>query len=89
LKGPFRAILMTVGLVLGLVASAAAQGWTEPNPSADPWEKASMKLGPVFLAPKFELQNLGVDNNVFRDETNPKQDLTGTIDVATIFGAHM
>ena len=78
-----------MGLIVGLAAAASAQGWTEPDPSADPWNTASLKVGPVFLAPKFELQNLGVDNNVFRDETNPKQDLTGTIDVATIFGAHV
>jgi hypothetical protein len=84
-----RRILTALAFVIGCAATASAQGWTEPDPQTDPWNKAQMKFGPVFLLPSFQLQNLGVDDNVFRNEANPKRDLTGTIDVGTIFGAHV
>jgi hypothetical protein len=79
-----------MAFVLTLIAASAhAQGsvWSPPDPS-EPWTNAKMKIGPIFVAPSFDLRNLGIDNNVFRDEQNPKQDLTATIAVNTKFGAH-
>jgi hypothetical protein len=76
-------------LVLGaLAAPAAAQVWIPPDPAAEPWTNAKMKIGPIFVAPSFDLRNVGMDNNVFRDDTDPKQDLTATIAVNTKFGVH-
>jgi hypothetical protein len=80
--------LMSVVCVMAALAQPAyGQVWAPPDP-AEPWTNAKMKMGPIFVAPSFDLRNVGIDNNVFRDETNPKQDLTATISVNTKFGAH-
>lgn len=76
-------------LCFGLPTRSAAQGWTPPDPSTDPWNTAKLKIGPIFVAPSFTLRDVGIDNNVFRDPANPKKDLTGTIAVSTIFGVHV
>jgi hypothetical protein len=47
-----------------------------------------MNIGPIYFAPTFELSNLGVDRNVFNDETNPKRDLTGTLSMKSLVGLH-
>src|SRR5438552_2425204 len=69
-------------------ASAEAQSWRPPDRD-EPWNNATLKIGPLFVAPTFDLRNVGIDDNVFREDTNPKRDLTATIAVATIFGAHV
>jgi hypothetical protein len=81
--------LILAAVVLGLwTAPAAAQTWVPPDAALEPWNTAKMKIGPIFVAPSFDLRNLGIDNNVFNDERDPKQDLTATIAVTTKFGAH-
>ena len=67
---------------------AAAQGWRAPDPT-EPWTAATLKFGPFFVAPSFDVRNVGIDNNVFRDRATPRQDLTATMAVSTIFGAHI
>lgn len=84
-----RAAIGACALCLLLGGQAAAQGWAAPDPTTDPWNTAKLKIGPFFVSPSFDLRNVGVDNNVFRDEANRRQDLTATIAVATIFGARV
>lgn len=84
-----RIVIMAFAVGLAPAASAAAQGWTPPDPTTDPWNSAKLRIGPFFMAPSFDLRDVGIDNNVFRDEANPRQDLTATIAVKTVFGAHI
>ena len=82
-------LLVACGVLCTVLAGrAAAQGWKPPDPSQDPWNRAKLKIGPFYMAPSFDLRNVGIDNNVFRDQGNPRQDLTATIAVSTIFGVH-
>jgi hypothetical protein len=89
LKPLVRAFVAGFAVCLVLTGRAEAQGWTPPDPSTDPWNTAKLKIGPFFVAPSFDLRNVGIDNNVFREEVNPRQDLTATIAVSTIFGVHV
>ena len=84
-----RILIITFAIGVAAAGSAAAQGWTPPDPSSDPWNTAKLKIGPFFMAPSFDLRDVGIDNNVFRTETNPRQDLTATFSVKTLFGVHL
>lgn len=84
-----RLVVGVFTVSLGLTGRAAAQGWTSPDPNSAPWETATLKVGPLFVAPSFEVRNIGIDNNVFRDPRIPRTDLTATLAVATVFGAHV
>lgn len=80
-----------VAFVLALLVSAAtarAQSFRPPDPLAKPWVGAKMNLGPIYFAPTFELRDIGIDNNVFNDEANPKNDLTGTLGMRSLIGIH-
>jgi hypothetical protein len=83
-----RSVLLAAVLCLAATPSALAQTWTSPDAQAEPWNNATLKLGPFFVAPNFNVKDVGVDNNVFRDDRDPKVDLTATIAVSTIFGFH-
>jgi hypothetical protein len=56
--------------VVGVIAQGAV---------VDPVESASVHLGPVGVTPHIVLTNVGVDNNVFNETSNPKRDFTFTI----------
>lgn len=82
-----RAALLAA-LSLCLSVPAAAQSFRPPDPLARPWSTAQINLGPVYFAPTFELSGVGIDNNVFNDEANPKSDLTGTLGMRSLVGIH-
>jgi hypothetical protein len=67
--------------VVGVFAIAVLAGRTAaaqaPTP-ANTAENAAIKLGPVGLNPSLALRDIGVDNNVFHDNQNPKSDFTFT-----------
>jgi hypothetical protein len=68
-------------LVIVLLSFAAhAQAQTELGP--DP-AKVRVRMGPLWMNPSIALTNLGVDNNVFNDETDPKSDFTFTVSPRT------
>jgi hypothetical protein len=72
-------ILLLASLVL--VASgrdASAQSVPSSSPP-DPVEDATIRFGPVGLNPAVIIRDVGPDNNVFNDSTNPKSDFTATI----------
>jgi hypothetical protein len=66
-------------LVLGLAPRVFAQ--SDPN-GPDP-EKVKVHVGPVMMNPTVTFGNIGVDDNVFNDSTNPKSDFTMTISPKT------
>src|SRR5689334_9372410 len=63
--------LLFVGLVHG---AAAAQ-----STSSDPVENATVRVGPFGINPAVVVKDIGVDNNVFNENTNPKSDFTFTL----------
>lgn len=79
------------GAVLGLLigaSPAAAQDWKAPDPKAEPWVTARMRLGPIFMNPTFQIRDFGIDDNVFNDndERAPRQDLTATLAMDSLIG---
>jgi len=78
-----------LAVVMLLVGSPAmAQTFRPPDPLVRPWANAKMNIGPIYFAPTFELSGVGVDNNVFNDETNPKNDITGRLGMRSLVGIH-
>jgi hypothetical protein len=45
--------------------------------------KVRVRIGPLWMKPSLALTNLGVDNNVFNDETDQKKDFTFTVSPRT------
>jgi Putative beta-barrel porin 2 len=67
-----RFFLLAVACLLARAASA--------QDGIDPEGSARFHLGPMRLAPSVTVSNLGVDTNVFNEETNtPRSDFTATI----------
>jgi Putative beta-barrel porin 2 len=62
--------------VVLLTASAAA---AQDSPPRDPLDDATVRYGAVGFTPVLNLRDVGRDNNVFNDATNPKSDFTATI----------
>ena len=76
-------------IALWLSVPASAQSFRPPDPLARPWATAQMNMGPIYFAPTFELSGVGIDNNVFNDESNPRSDLTGTLGMRSLIGLHL
>lgn len=74
--------------VLWAAVPASAQTFRPPDVGAKPWGPAQINLGPIYFAPTFELSGVGVDRNVFNEETNPKSDLKGTLGMRSVAGLH-
>lgn len=76
----FRVAVLALTLVWGNAASAAAQTTGVPDGGPDP-ASVRMRVGPLWMAPRLELENFGVDTNVFNepDDQNPKRDFTFTL----------
>jgi hypothetical protein len=62
-------------LVAGLLQGVAAAQST----SSDPLENATVRVGPFGINPAIVVKDIGVDNNVFNENTNPKSDFTFTL----------
>ena len=56
------------------------------GPVDDVAETAKIKWGPLFMQPNFGLKNVGKDNNVFNDASDPKTDWTATASMGTLIG---
>ena len=56
------------------------------GPVDDVAETAKIKWGPLFMQPNFGLKNVGKDNNVFNDPSDPKTDWTATASMGTLIG---
>ena len=59
---------------------------TPAGPAEDPAETAKIKFGPLFMQPNFNFKNVGKDNNVFNDPSDPKTDWTGTVNMGMLAG---
>jgi hypothetical protein len=66
-----------------------AQDWRAPDPKAEPWRDARLKLGPIFFNPTFQVKDVGIDDNVFNEPAAPRQDLTGTLAMESLAGVQV
>jgi Putative beta-barrel porin 2 len=67
--------LSIAAVLLGLLP-AAANAQTQ---GSDPLENATIRVGPVGINPTIVVRDIGVDNNVFNDHSDPKSDFTFTL----------
>jgi len=68
-----RVTALALALFCGVVPVAGAQD------SADPAAAARFHFGALSFTPSIVFSNLGVDNNVFNESNNPKQDTTAAV----------
>jgi hypothetical protein len=77
---PFARLVRLMPMVFLLsVHAAAAQTSASQSTPPDPVDEATLRFGPVGLNPALLIRDLGRDNNVFNDPTNPKSDFTATV----------
>lgn len=83
-----RLFRIAVAALLSAVAvPAAAQDWSRPDPTLEPWRDARLRIGPLFFNPNFQIKDLGVDQNVFNDVPGAeRRDLTGTLSMTSQAG---
>jgi len=78
-----RVIALAFVLLCSVVPVAGAQDGT------DPAEAARFHAGALAFTPSIVFSNLGVDNNVFNEADNPKQDTTAAVGPAVNLWLHM
>lgn len=79
--------IAVAALFLALATPAAAQDWSRPDPTAEPWRDARLRIGPLFFNPNFQIRDLGLDQNVFNDVPGAeRRDLTGTLSMTSQAG---
>jgi hypothetical protein len=77
--------IRTVGaavFVCALGSAGVARAGQDPA-RQDPVPPGTITLGPVWITPSLVLSDMGVDENVFNEATNPKHDFTFTISPKT------
>jgi putative beta-barrel porin BBP2 len=75
-----RRIAVWIVLATASAAGSAVAQTFEPDPAT-----VRVRIGPLWMNPRIELSNFGVDSNVFNEPTseNPKSDTTATISPTT------
>ncbi|MDQ3168773.1 MAG: outer membrane beta-barrel protein [Acidobacteriota bacterium] len=88
-----RRLIATLTVAAALATPVLARAQSMPpvptGPVADPAETAKVRIGPLFLQPEFGLKNVGLDNNVFNDASDPEQDWTGTVSLGILAGLRL
>jgi hypothetical protein len=79
--------LRLVFACLIMVAAAASRASAQEPPA--PAEEGRFRLGPLRFTPSIALTNLGVDDNVFNDDLDPKQDTTAAVGPAVKLWMHV
>lgn len=72
-----------MAVLLAAATPAAAQLQTTAD---DVRKNSRLHIGSLYLTPRFELKDMGVDTNVFSSATNPQSDFTFTLSPATELG---
>lgn len=68
-----RVLALALVCLVGGVASVHAQDETDPS------QAARFRFGALRFTPSIAVSNLGVDNNVFNETVDPKQDTTAAV----------
>ena len=66
-------------IALALVCLGAAIPAAHAQDEADPYAATRFHIGPLGITPSIALSNLGTDDNVFNEATDPKKDTTAAI----------
>lgn len=78
-----RAFRMVIGVagICTIASAGAAQTRTGVEDGGPDPGSVRVRMGPLWMTPRLELKNIGVDTNVFNepDDQNPKQDFTITL----------
>lgn len=77
-------LLAAIALTCTAVRSVAAQTTGIDDGGPDP-KTVRVRIGPLWMNPRIELKNMGIDTNVFNepDDANPKRDFTFTVTPTT------
>jgi hypothetical protein len=70
--------ICTVALVC-LIMGGVTQNRASAQEIPDPAEAGRFRLGPLRFTPSIALTSLGIDDNVFNDDLDPKQDTTAAV----------
>jgi Putative beta-barrel porin 2 len=76
----------SAGCVLVVACALAClptQAVAQSDPNAPSAKEVKIRLGPVLINPALTFGNVGVDENVFNEPTNPKRDFTMTVSPKT------
>ncbi len=65
--------------VLAFLCFSTTVSYAQTPSVADPLESMPFRFGPLGLSPTLAITNLGVDDNIFNDATEPKRDFTMTV----------
>jgi hypothetical protein len=74
---------LTAILISGLLLSQAAYAQQVPVAADDPVADARFRFGAIALEPRFGVQNVGIDSNVFNTTSDEQRDFTFTITPGT------
>jgi hypothetical protein len=74
----FRSLPIAGLVVLLALAAASASVSAQQSDAPDP-NQVKIRFGPLWMNPTIALTNIGVDQNVFNDPVDPKQDFTFTV----------
>jgi hypothetical protein len=78
-----KSVLGRLCVCAGLVAGQAPRAFAQADPNAPDPARVKVHVGPVMMNPTVTFGNIGIDENVFNDEINPKRDFTMTISPKT------
>lgn len=78
-----RIVVWTFVMVAAVAVGASAQ---EPDQTE---EQGRFRFGPLRFTPSIALSNIGVDDNVFNEELDPKQDTTAAVGPAVNLWMHV
>jgi len=69
--------------IVALVSLVSAPVFAQQDPNAPDPEKVKVRFGPVSMNPTVTFGDIGVDENVFNETTDPRRDFTFTISPRT------
>ena len=70
---------LTCILALTILCSGTTVSYAQTTGTTDPLESMPIRLGLLGLSPTLAITNLGIDDNIFNDATDPKRDFTMTV----------
>ena len=78
-----KAVLGWLSVCAVLAIGPAPRVFAQADPNGPDPAKVKVQVGPVMMNPTVTFGNIGVDDNVFNDNTNPKSDFTMTVSPKT------
>jgi hypothetical protein len=70
---------LTCICVLTVLCIGTTESYAQTTSTTDPLEAMPIRFGQLGLSPTLAITNLGIDDNIFNDATDPKRDFTMTV----------